>query len=934
MHKALKVVFSKHNREVVLVAQHASAIKRIINSEKRNQLVVAAAGSGKTRLLLDVLASRIERGDINPENDEVIVFTFTNDAADELAVRLTKLFEDRQTLLNRIFIGTIHGWCNAYLKKEGALANTKVIDELEQYQLLLRVYPILSIKDMYKEKNKFQKIEAFVNDLELFYHENLDISDPIIPKRVLRCAQEYTEFIRKQRLLDFGSLIRKAISQLQVCKSKQRYHIFVDEYQDVNLAQVKLIESLLNLHPKSTLFAVGDPRQAIYQWRGSDIRRILDFSSDFKDTEIFSTMQENYRSRTGIVNFANEIARDMDFGSYVGPHFKINDMIPWRKDEALSVIHERGHFSHEERIVRRIKELNSKGVRYSDIAILMRSVVYHASDLMNLLDEEGIPYYSPNKNAGIDFIREFMGSIIKLMELMAEGHEPANRQEEEDLKEEIDQSLKSIIKYCINVKPHSVHVAVQNWYDKLTTPIRSKKGASGAKSYTRFRNEAYNFRGQLFEFCKEIGFTLNEDEFELQEGFSAITQIMRAIEEVYRRRFRRTSIRAPPIEVFLKNLKWQLGHEIERWAEIGMEMLGGGNRVTISTVHAAKGLEWPVVFVPFLWVNRFPVRKSSHETSFPDEIAARYGTTREDEKRLWYVTVTRARDRLYYFSGSTEQRRKPSPFTYSIFVLKNPQHMIEISSLNGSEKLSGVEPHTRETYLNLGVSDFLLLLECPFHFYLRRVKGVDVPVGEEFGAGNVLHKVIERLLSNDYQTDFKEITNQEVYLPLAEHFFEQNVKKSIERKVKSLVESGYMDNVNLSEIPFKILIRNIVVLGIVDAVRTTEKGIEIIDWKSSIHDRFKTRYESQLRTYAAGLRSLGHNVEKGLIYDLDRIHKGYSDSVLEVDISQERIKKLLKKAKSSLQQLEKGIPTIEPNPTSCNACDVRSICRNPFREKE
>jgi DNA helicase-2/ATP-dependent DNA helicase PcrA len=912
---------------LTLDEEHPAIVDEILSCEVPHQLVVAAAGSGKTSILLNVLVGKIKRGDIDPEKDEVIVFTFTNDAADELAVRLTKMLENQKQLLNRIFIGTIHGWCNNYLRKEGTLANTKTIDELERYQLLLRIYPLMSIEDKYTEANRFRKIEAFVKDLELFYNENLDLNDAVIPEKARVCIAEYIHFIQEQRLLDFGSLIRQSILRLKAQSSTNKYHLFVDEYQDVNLAQVELIKSVLGLNSKSSLFAVGDPRQAIYQWRGSDIRRILSFSSDFKDTRIFARSQSNYRSRSGIVEFANFVASDMDFSSYASEPIKIDNMIPTREDDNISVIHETGRFSHEENIVRKIKELCKQGCQYSDMAILMRSVVNHADELMNLLDAEEIPNYSPNKNAGIDFIDEFMGSILRLMEMMANERPPANRQEEEEIERQVTSSLESIREYCRNTSAHAVHSAVAEWYSELNRP--SSKG----RRPTRYPNEAYNFRRQFFEFCRKVDFVIGEDEPELQEGFSAITQIMRAIEEIYRRRFRlgAAAIRARPIDVFLNNLQWQLSHEIERWAEIGMETSSTANRVTISTVHAAKGLEWPVVFIPFLWRDRFPVRRSGHGTSFPDDIAWRYGTTHEDEKRLWYVAVTRARDRVYFMSGSVDGSRKPSPFTYSRCIAESSD-MVEIPFLTGKEPLSTAEPHGRSVYLNIGVSDFLLLIECPYHFYLRRVKGVNVPVGQEFGAGNVLHKVVERLVSEGQGAKLDEIIDEEVYLPLAEHFLERNMKKRIRERVQSLIDSGSLENIILSEIPFKILIHNIVALGIVDAVRKTQRGLEIIDWKSSIHDEFESRYQNQVRFYAAGLRSMGYPVDKGLIYNLAQMRNSSGNYVVKVDVSPKRIKQLLKEGETNLKSLESGSPRLNRVPSSCNACDVRPICPNPYLE--
>ncbi len=906
-----------------------SIAQKVINSKKQCNLVIAAAGSGKTSLLIDILVRKIRAGLVDPINDEVIVFTFTNNAAEELAVRLTKLLSDKEDFLNRIFIGTIHGWCNSYLRKNGALANTKVIDELEQYQLLIRIYPLLSLKDNYKEGIKFDKIEAFVDDLEFFYNEDLEINDGIIPKKVKESISEYIDFIKSQRLLDFGSLIREAIRQLRSRNLPKKYHLFIDEYQDVNLAQVRLFQTLLSFDKTSSLFAVGDPRQSIYQWRGGDLRRILNFSEDFTETSTF-TMDVNYRSRQGIIEFANIVARDMDFSSWASSPVKITDMKVSEKrlDHGISVIHKMGNFQQEEKIVSLINELHKEGVKYSDIAILMRSVVNHSDALMNKLEQAQIPYYSPNKNAGIKFIEEFMCSTMTLMELMLNPNEPANRQEEEEIEEKVERSLRLIKQYTKKSSTSEIHNAVSLWYSELSTPRKSRKG----KTY--FLNEAYNFRKQFFNFCKQIGFSLDNSTAEVQEGFSAITQIMRAVEEIYRRRFRTSGawLRAPPIEVFLRNLKWQLNHEIERWAETGMEVSDGGDRITISTVHAAKGLEWPVVLVPFLWARSFPVRNSSHGTSFPDEIAAHYGTTVEDEKRLWYVAITRARDRFYYLSGSENEEKTPSCFTYSK-QLCNSTLMAETSATLDQAKLSVVVHHAREFYLKIGVSNLLLMIDCPFQFYLRRVKGINVPVGQQFGAGNVLHKVIERLVAEP-GVDYKQVIEEEVYLPLAERYFEEQKKKVIMKRIKSLIDSGYLSGIKFGETQFKIVIRNMVIVGIIDAIRETPEGLDVIDWKSSIHESLRSRYENQIRIYTQALRLKGKDVRKGLIYNLSQLTCNPSGCTVEIDISPSKIEKLIERAEKNLNILTSCTPEATPDPIVCGACDVSSICLYCWQSKE
>ena len=172
---------------------------------------------------------------------------------------------------------------------------------------------------------------------------------------------------------------------------------------------------------------------------------------------------------------------------------------------------------------------------------------------------------------------------------------------------------------------------------------------------------------------------------------------MRAIEEAYRRRFSaKYNARSSPVDVFTNNLRWQLSKQIERWTEVGMSTRRT-DAVTISTVHAAKGLEWPVVILPFAWEDRFPRRPEGHRSSFPDNIAQRYGTSIEDERRLWYVAITRARDRLYIFTGN--ERKRPSRFADKrlIKILLKQSGNVSVSS---DSNLAEIEDFTRPYHQN------------------------------------------------------------------------------------------------------------------------------------------------------------------------------------------------------------------------------------------
>jgi superfamily I DNA/RNA helicase len=211
-------------------------LEKITKTHKTCLLVIAAAGSGKTTLLTEVLIRKIENNSINLSEEQVIIFTFTNNAAEELSCRIGKKYHGKQEHFNNLFIGTIHGWSNNFLKENTNLSNTKLMNELERDQFILRTYDFIEIEENYDGLHKFQKTEKFINDIELFYNENLDLDDPIIPNKTKKCISNYLEILKKQRLLDFGSLIRNAILFFKANKNYQnknkRVHLFIDEYYD------------------------------------------------------------------------------------------------------------------------------------------------------------------------------------------------------------------------------------------------------------------------------------------------------------------------------------------------------------------------------------------------------------------------------------------------------------------------------------------------------------------------------------------------------------------------------------------------------------------------------------------------------------------------------------------------------------------------------
>lgn len=888
----------------------ASLLDNIASCRNQSQLVIAGAGTGKTHTLINTVLTRLNAGRLDPgnHNETTVIFTFTNNAAAELMAKLIKVLPRDSEVINSIYIGTIHGWCSKYLDRHHNLSNTKVIDEFEQLQLLQRLYPLLGLDTIYKGNTQFTNIEKFRRDLELLYNEHLAPTDPRIPDTIQHAFTYYLQFLTEQRLIDFGSQIRNASNTIQTNLHTRTHHIFVDEYQDVNNAQVELIKQLLATNNNCTLFAVGDPRQAIYQWRGGNIKHLLRFSADFSDTALFQ-LHENRRSRPGIVSFANVIAGALIFPESI----PIAEMSATHtnSDKDISVVINNRQLIHHDEVVNTIQQLHSEGTPYSSIAVLLRSVLVDGPDLMLKFDEASIPYYSPSKNAGISFIKEFMLSVISLIALMED--QPQNRSEEQELLESINECLNLIQPFC-SANRTIVHTAVSTWHKTLVTPARILANKS-----QEFHNEQYNFRRQLFDFCSTAGLTISPTDPSLHEGFAAITQIMRAIEEIYRRRFKGISVRQTPYYVFSKNLRWHLTYHAERWGETGTGLLPE-DKVTISTVHAAKGLEWPIVILPYAFNGMFPRKSALYENSISEVLEHQYGTNAQDERRLWYVAVTRAIDRLYVFAGHASKR---SDFTHQD-TADNFGGVRIVGTRAHAFTMSKIKPYARATYRNISVSNFILLLECPLAFHLRYIAKINVPVGDQFGAGNILHKVIQRLHREGTQNS-DAIIKDEVYLPLSEIADEEAAALVIAHRIATLKQLGVLLTIDASEYAFAVSIGGVIVSGIIDATIKHQNGLELVDWKSTIHGEFETRYENQIRMYAYALRHANKIVSKATLWNLTTT--GDHNPEIAIDIGTDIINHMVHRAHQSLMEINRGSITPTPSKAVCKLCDVKEICR-------
>ena len=864
--------------------------------------ILAAAGSGKTRTLIHLLAHDLCSG--IPASG-IIAFTFTEKAAEELLARIHALRSQHMYTVNLsgIFIGTIHSWCLKYLYSQPDFYNTTPIDELHIDALACRLYSFLKLGKIYKKP--FPKaIGPFLADLEIFYNEHLPLEK--VPLDIEPGMAKFLRVLSANRLLTFGGMIRSATEHLEMNGPlAELQSLYVDEYQDVNPAQTALIKTMLPLNAK--LRVVGDDLQSIYNWRGSDVTRILEFPKEFEPADVFR-LSTNYRSRPEVVSVANAVARDIvlkDSGKV---------MQPGREMSQRRVVHwisTNNETDQAEKIVEIVKRFHSTGVPYSKIAILLRSVIGAGRPIYEGLRAENVPVECPILSRGGAFINEFLLPVMKW--LCTDQLEPRNKQEEQE-QEAYARSLWSLVAPWLSAEnaENVFFGALNHWYDLL------REGKSSA----------YNVRSYFYDFLDECGIRIAPSDTDLMVGIGLASQIIRRVEEIHRRRIKGQTRRSAA--GVISEVYYGLFRNQENFGE-SMPVSQNAEGVILTTVHQAKGLEWPIVCLPMMNTRRFPLANRRSESSFPPVIADRYGTRLDDERRLFYVAVTRARERLFMLDTAGMNQSLRSVFLKDLQRrgILSEQGLSRPSDSTWSIAPKDLRSDTQPP-IRLSLSDLLLYLECPYQFGLRRVAGLQPAVGDELGFGKGLHELLQRRAESDHAWSQEEVTTQverNIHLPLSSDEAEQRAKLAIRKRIVELDKLGAFAGEVRQELPVEVFLRSGVVTGVMDFVYTQPDGSLVVrDWKANVHDEFIRRYARQLQIYVHALRLQQQTVSRAELVDVAASTKAKELVKTDVDISEATISQLMEECQQALQAIREGTFHPKPSVPVCGSCDVRRIC--------
>ena len=580
-------------------------------------LVIAGAGSGKTRVLTNRIAYLVMQKNVNPQ--DILAITFTNKASDEMKQRLEKMIGS----LGGMWVSTIHSMCVKILRASiGALGyekNFSIYSEDDKERVLKRI-----INDMELEPEKFLKLAK--NCISMAKNDGLSPrefkEENIRLKYITEITEIFTKYekqLKENNALDFDDLLIKTLNLFEENDEVRNYfshrfrYVHVDEFQDPNTVQYKIIKILASGH--KNIFVVGDDDQSIYGWRGAKISNILDFEHDFKVAKVYK-LEQNYRSTKNILNVANLIIKN---------NVARKNKTLWTENDAGSQVelYTANEESDEaQNVALKVKNAINKGAKASDFAVLMR-----VNALSRSFEQEFLKYNIPYKVFGgfKFFDRKEIKDLTAYLRIIA------NPLDSEAILRVInvprrgigDKSVEAILKKC-SIDEMSIYEAL---LDADSLPL----GPSARERIKDFKNIIYNLimssaNLSVSQIIKEIIEKTNfnsqyeEDTEENHEKLMNIGELINSATE-----FEKVNKDATLTD-YLSSIT--LSSDTDEMDE--------SNYVSIATVHSVKGLEFNTVFVVGLDETIFPISRSVNSE---EEL--------EEERRLMYVAITRAKKQLY-----------------------------------------------------------------------------------------------------------------------------------------------------------------------------------------------------------------------------------------------------------------------------------------------
>ena len=584
-------------------------------------LIFAGAGSGKTRVLTHRIAYLLDELEVSP--DQILAVTFTNKAAGEMKSRLERM---AGAAARDLWVGTFHSMCVRILRREGSRAgiasNFAIIDDADQRTVIREILTDLDYDERQLTPGACLAEISKAKNALIWPKEFHERNTSFLGERYANVYAEYQRRLAESNSLDFDDLIVRTIDLFEKdeaarTKWQNRFrYVLVDEYQDVNFAQYKLISILGEKHRNVTV--VGDDDQSIYSWRGSDYRMILRFEEDFPGAKVF-TLEENYRSTQAILDAANALVANNKTRSEKTLFTKRD---PGEPITAFAADTERSEARY---VVEKVKELVREGASYSDFLVL-----YRTNAQSRVFEEafiaEGIPY---RVIGGVGFYaRTEIKDIIAYLRYIDNASDAIAFKRIVNVPRRSigSQTLASLVSAADAAKVPVGQAVFDKELLKKAVPKKTRELERFAEliESLRSRREEFSIADLLVAVMEESGYLRelrNEDTPDSRTRMENLEELVGVAREY------ESGDAEATLEGFLANIA--LISDLDTLDE-------STSYITLMTMHSAKGLEFNSVFLTGLEEGVFP-----HSRALVDM------TELEEERRLAYVGVTRAMNRLF-----------------------------------------------------------------------------------------------------------------------------------------------------------------------------------------------------------------------------------------------------------------------------------------------
>jgi DNA helicase II / ATP-dependent DNA helicase PcrA len=918
----------------------SDAQRRAVEAPDTILQIIAGAGSGKTQVMASRVSALLQRPGTPPSS--IVAFTFTEKAAAELKDRIYRIVEiehDEVLGLADMFVGTMHAYCLNLLQthlyrflKFTVLSESQTRLFVNRFSTRsgLTSVPIQFGPSRGQHLQRYSDARLYIQVLDLL--READTAEHLVPAEAIAALESYRGLLREMRYLDYSEIILEAVRALEGTGGEDEplrrhlaaslRHVIVDEYQDVNPLQERLIGALHALG--AIISVVGDDDQTIYQWRGSDVQNILTFADRYENVQT-EALGINYRSSPAIVEAGKRIAERND-PNRLPKELEAGSVQDFERGDLLAL--EFASPEEEARwIAEKVIELQGvpfvdgpdgepRGLSWSDCAVLLRSVARNAEPIIDAFKQAQIPYVV----VGLANLFE-TNEIWAVLQLFGYLVGASDRGEVEHAwlsaelgltRGDLDAGVR-----VLDEQRHSWDDGSSSWaaYSLQRTYLRFLEAAKVREE--RVPGGPAGNRGEIVMF-----------------NLGKFSQVISDFEQVH--------FKSEPKSKYETFFRWLTRDAPVLYEEGGInDGYAQPDAVQVTTVHRAKGLEWPAVFIPALQRNRFPSARQGGRTVWhvvPREAvsgAHRYEGSLEDEVRLFYVAITRSQKYLFctFAPGDSKRYRRPS----ELFTAMTDMSSVLTRDNRSREWRTGELPQTprsRAPDVVLSFSELKYMFECPYQFKIRFLYGFNSPIHEALGFGKSLHDALaeihKRALDGEIATedDIERLVDEHLHLPFAYPSLDEELRSAavgaLERYLTN--HGASLWNTMHAEQTVELTVApGITVNGRIDLIRRLDTDeVSIVDFKSSERAQAEDVTRAQLHVYALGYEQLtGDRPDLVEVLNLDPIGRSTREIVDSPFL--ETTRDAVAEAGEALRA--NVLPRLPEWCDTCAACDFVAVCR-------